>query len=64
MKKEVIAEYTDELPELTDEEIREFFEAEGIANVNPKDVRKYIQESIYNMLCQIQQRDKDYMNIV
>ena len=64
MKKEVIAEYTDELPELTDEEIREFFEAEGIANVNPEDVRKYIRESIYNMLCQIQQRDKDYVNLV
>lgn len=54
MKKEVIAEYTYELPEPTDEEIRSFFEAEGITDVNPEDVRMYIRKSIYNMLCQSQ----------
>lgn len=60
MKKEVIAEYTYELPEHTDEEIRNFFEAEGVADINPEDVRKYIRESIYNMLCQSQKSNTIY----
>ena len=60
MKKEVIAEYTYELPEPTDEEFRSFFEAEGITDVNPEDVRMYIRESIYNMLFEIQKETPTY----
>lgn len=60
MKKEVIAEYTYELPEPTDEEIRRFFEDEGITDVNPEDVRMYIRKSIYNMLCQSQKQNTTY----
>ena len=54
MKREVIAEYTYTLPEPTDEEIISFFEENGVTDVNPEDVRKYIRESIYNILCQSQ----------
>lgn len=60
MKKEIIAEYTYELPELTDEEIKSFYEENGITDVNPEDVRMYIRESIYNMLCQIQKQNTIY----
>ena len=60
MKKEVIAEYTYELPEPTDEEIRNFFEAEGVTDVNPDDVREYMREKIYNMLCKIQKETTTY----
>ena len=52
MKKEVIAEYTYELQELTDEEIRSFFEAEGVVNVNPEEVRSYIRERLYELYCE------------
>ena len=52
MKKEIIAEYTYEIPELTDEEIKEFFQAEGIVNVNPEEIRKYIRESLYKFYCE------------
>lgn len=60
MKKEIIAEYTYELPELTDEEIKSFCEENGITDVNPEDVRMYIRESIYNMLCQSQKQNTTY----
>lgn len=60
MKKEVIAEYTYELPEPTDEEIRSFFEAEGITDINPEDVRMHIRKSIHNMLCQAQEQNTIY----
>lgn len=52
MKKEVVAEFKYELPELTDEEIRSFFEAEGITNVNPQEVRDYINTSLYKLFCE------------
>ena len=58
MKKEIIAEFTDELPELTDEEIQNFFEAEGITDVNPEDVRKYIRESLYKLYCKTVNENK------
>ena len=53
MKKEIIAEYTYELPEPTDEEIKEFFQAEGITDVNTEEVRQYIRESLYKLFCEL-----------
>lgn len=60
MKRKVIAEYTYTLPEPTDEEIKSFFEANGVTDVNPEDVRMYIRKSIYNMLCQSQKQNTTY----
>lgn len=52
MKKEIIAELQYELPELTDEEIRSFFEAEGITDVDPQKVRDYMNTSLYKLFCE------------
>jgi hypothetical protein len=52
MKREIIAEFEYEIPELTDEEIRNFFEAEGIADVDPEEVRNYINTSLYKLYCE------------
>lgn len=60
MKKEVVAEYTYKLPELTDEEIRNFFEANGVTDVNPENVRRYIREGIHYVLCQSQKKNTTY----
>ena len=51
MKKEVLAAYTYELPEPTDEEIQNEIDATGLTGVvKPEDVRKYIRERIYEVL--------------
>ena len=52
MKKEIIAELQYELPELTDEEIRSFFEAEGVTDVDTQKVRDYISTSLYKLFCE------------
>lgn len=53
MKKEIITEYTYELPELTDEEIQKEIDAAGLTDVvKPKHVRKYIYENIYKLYCE------------
>ena len=57
MKKEIIAEYTYELPECTDEEIIDFFKAEGVTDVNPEDVRNYIRESLYKLYCELARKN-------
>lgn len=50
MKKEVLAEYTYKLPELTDEEIQNEIDAAGLTGVvKPEDVRKYIRERLYEV---------------
>ena len=58
MKKEIIAELEYELPELTDKEIRSFFEAEGITDVNPEEVRNYINTSLYKLFCEAIKQEK------
>ena len=60
MKREVVAEYTYTLTEPTDEEIKSFFEENGVTDVNPEDVRMYIRKCIYNMLCQSQKQNTIY----
>lgn len=52
MKREVIAEYTYTLPEFTDEEIIDFFEKEGITDVNPELIRMFINKSIHQLFCE------------
>ena len=52
MKKEIIAEYTYNLPEYTDEEIKEFLQSESVTDVNPEEIRKYIRESLYKLYCE------------
>lgn len=52
MNKEVITEYTYELPLPTDEEIQSIAAAEGIVDVNPEEVREYIKESLYKLFCE------------
>ena len=53
MKKEVIAEYTYELPEPTDEELQKEIDAAGLTGVvKPEDVRKYIREKLYELYCE------------
>lgn len=60
MKKEIIAEYTYELPEPTDEEIQKEIDAEGLTNVvMPEDVRKYIRKSIYKLYCEAMMKSKN-----
>lgn len=54
MKREVIAEYTYELPELTDEEIMSVAESEGITDANPEEIRTFIKKSIYKVFCEVQ----------
>ena len=52
MKREVVAEYTYTLPELTDKEIIDFFEKEGITDINPELIRMFINESIHQLYCE------------
>lgn len=46
------------LPEHTDEEIKSFFEENGITDINPEDVRKYIREEIYRAFCEAMDKNK------
>jgi hypothetical protein len=57
--KEIIAEFSYEIPELTDEEIQNYSEEQGITNVDPEAVRKYIRESLYKMFCEAARRNSD-----
>ncbi len=52
MKKRIIAEYSYELPQITDKEIQDFFKSEGITDVDPEEVRRYIRERIYQLYCE------------
>ena len=63
MKKEVLAEYTYELPEPTDEEIQNEIDAAGLTGVvKPEDVRKYIHECIYKLYCEAVSDNKENTN--
>lgn len=62
MNKEVITEYTYELPELTDEEIKSFYEENGITDVNSEEVRDYIKESLYKLFCEAANKQHEVLD--
>lgn len=60
MEKEVVAEFTYELPLPMDEEIQKEIDAMGLTgNIKPEDVRNYIRENIYNLYCEAMTANKE-----
>lgn len=54
MKKEIIAEYTYDLPEPTDEELQKEIDDAGLTGVvKPEDVRRYIRQRLYEVYCEV-----------
>lgn len=62
MYKKVLTEHAYELPLPTDKDIQSVATAEGITDVNPEEVRNYIQESLYKLFCEAANKQNEVLS--